>query len=405
MARGEQLVGGRATWPIMRHHPTPPMPATRRWEVICRVVDNYGDAGVAWRLARQLADERGKAVTLWIDDPAPLARIVPGVNPAGDAQVAGIQVRRGPDPAADWPLPDVVVETFGTGLPPAWVDAMARAARPPRWIVLEYLSAEAWVDGAHRRSSPEPRTGVPRHYWCPGFTAATGGLLREAGLAERREAFQRDRVQRHRTLDILGVSAAAHARVALVFCYPTTSLVDLFEAWVDDDTPTVALVPAGVALDALDRFTAGRVPPPLRSFERGALSIASIPWVPQSDFDALLWSCDVALVRGEDSFVRAQWATIPFAWHAYPQEGDAHLAKVEAFLGRWLDGAPPGPASAVRAFHAALNGRDGAALATAWPGFDRAGSALAPHRRAWAERLAALPDLAGALADYVDERL
>ena len=44
-----------------------------RWDIVCRVVDNYGDAGVAFRLARMLAIEHGERVTLWIDDPARLS--------------------------------------------------------------------------------------------------------------------------------------------------------------------------------------------------------------------------------------------------------------------------------------------------------------------------------------------
>jgi uncharacterized repeat protein (TIGR03837 family) len=373
--------------------------------VLCRVVDNLGDAGVAWRLARQIAEEHGGEVALWIDDPAPLARLVPGVDPARDSRICGVRVRRGPDPDAAWTSPDVVVEAFGTGLPRGWVDAMGGTARPPAWIVLEYLSAEPWVDGAHGRSSPEPRTGLPRYYWCPGFTASTGGLLREDGLLARRDAFLRDRSSRDATLAALGVGPAPGTAVVLVFCYPTPALVPLLDAWADDDLPRIALVPAGVAVDALDRFTGGRLPPPGASFERGALTVASIPFVPQHDFDTLLWSCDTAIVRGEDSFVRAQWALVPFAWQAYPQQDRAHLAKVGAFLDRWLEGAPADDALAVRRFHAALNGGDGPGLAAAWPAFDRAGVRLAPHRRAWTDRLAALPDLAGGLARFVDKLL
>ena len=74
----------------------------RSWEIVCRVVDNYGDAGVAWRLARQLANEHGARTTLWIDDPAPLARLVPGVDPGRGGTVDGVRVRRGPDPDAPW---------------------------------------------------------------------------------------------------------------------------------------------------------------------------------------------------------------------------------------------------------------------------------------------------------------
>ncbi|MFO6055699.1 elongation factor P maturation arginine rhamnosyltransferase EarP, partial [Pseudomonas aeruginosa] len=36
------------------------------WEIFCSVVDNYGDIGFSWRLARQLDDEHGQAVRLWV---------------------------------------------------------------------------------------------------------------------------------------------------------------------------------------------------------------------------------------------------------------------------------------------------------------------------------------------------
>ena len=33
-----------------------------RIDLFCRVIDNWGDAGVCWRLARQLVRERGAQV-------------------------------------------------------------------------------------------------------------------------------------------------------------------------------------------------------------------------------------------------------------------------------------------------------------------------------------------------------
>jgi len=381
------------------------MKPARSFDIVCRVVDNYGDAGVAWRLARQLVHEQGRRATLWIDDPAPLARLVPGVDPGRESStVEGVLVRRGPA-GASWTPGDVVIDAFGAGLPPAWIDAMARAARPPAWIVLEYLSAEAWVDGAHLRASPEPRTGLARHYWCPGFTPATGGLLRERDLFARRDAFARDGSARRATLASLGVRVRDGARTVLLFCYPSSALGRLFDAWADGDAPIVALVPEGVATGAIDRWCGGRVPRPGEPASRGALMLASIPFVPQRDFDALLWSCDCAIVRGEDSFVRAQWAALPFAWHAYPQEADAHLAKLDAFLDRWLDGVPADAAAAARAFAGALNRGDGPALAAAWGPFERSRGELAAHGRGWADRLARQPDLAAGLVHWVEKQL
>lgn len=56
------------------------------------------------------------------------------------------------------------------------------------------------------------------------------------------------------------------------------------------------------------------------------------------------------LVRGEDSLVRALWAGKPLVWHIYPQDDDAHVAKLSAFLD-WLQA----PASLCN-FHMHWNG-------------------------------------------------
>jgi uncharacterized repeat protein (TIGR03837 family) len=68
-----------------------------------------------------------------------------------------------------------------------------------------------------------------------------------------------------------------------------------------------------------------------------------LPYFDQPGYDRLLWACDLNFVRGEDSFVRAQWAGRPFVWHIYPQEDGAHAAKLLAFLARFpeVDGVRP----------------------------------------------------------------
>ena len=120
-----------------------------RWDIFCSVVDNYGDAGVAWRLARQLAAEHGRAVRLFIDTLPALARIAPDVDPSREhQQVRGVAITRwgGAEHglAPTTPAP-VVIEAFGCGLPSSYLEAM-RAA-PPAWINLEYLSAEICIEG------------------------------------------------------------------------------------------------------------------------------------------------------------------------------------------------------------------------------------------------------------------
>ena len=122
-----------------------------------------------------------RQVTLWQDDLGALARIAPGIDPARDVQMAaGVTVRRWAEPFAETPPADVVIEAFGCGLPESYVAAMARAATAPAWFILEYLSAEAWVEGSHGLPSPHPRLPLPRRFWFPGFTARTGGLAPRA---------------------------------------------------------------------------------------------------------------------------------------------------------------------------------------------------------------------------------
>ncbi len=373
----------------------------RRWDVFCRVVDNYGDSGVCWRLARQLAAEHALDVTLWMDDLAQLARMVPGVDAQAFAQTAdGVAIRRWIEPFEAGPPPgDVVIEAFGCGLPERYVNAMAQCSPTPRWFVLEYLSAEVWVDGSHGLASPHPRMPLARRFWFPGFTAETGGLLRERGLFAARDAFQRDRAARNAFWTRLGVPPpeSDEQRVSL-FCYPAAPLAPVLDGWADGETRVTCLIPEGVAVGALDAWAGGRIPHRGELLVRGRLTVCTIPFLALDDYDRLLWGCDVNFVRGEDSFVRAQWAARPFVWHIYAQDEGVHWPKLDAFLDRFAASVAPDTADATRRFWHAWNGDAAAgAVDSAWIDFARAGPDLAGHGDLWAGRLAASPDLATGL--------
>ncbi|MDO9321970.1 MAG: elongation factor P maturation arginine rhamnosyltransferase EarP, partial [Pseudomonas sp.] len=128
------------------------------WDIFCSVVDNYGDIGVTWRLARQLVAEQGCAVRLWVDDLAAFCRVCPEADAQAAAQLQqGVEVHRW---CADWPAAeaaDVVIEAFACQLPAAYIAAMAARMRPSLWLNLEYLSAEDWVGGCHGLPSLQPK--------------------------------------------------------------------------------------------------------------------------------------------------------------------------------------------------------------------------------------------------------
>lgn len=381
-----------------------------RWDIFCSVVDNYGDIGVAWRLGRQLAAERGIAARLYIDDPAALARIAPEIDArAGRQSVRGVEVRawdRSQDAKSSVPgegVGEVVIEAFGCGLPSGHLDAMCARSPAPVWINLEYLTAEAWIEGCHGLASPQPQRPLTRHFYFPGFTAGSGGLLREHGLLDRRDAFRADSAAPASLWHSLRVATPPAAALAVsLFCYADAPVAPLLDTWSAGDRAIVCIVPEGVAGAAIDRW-AGRAMRQGDAQRRGALMLQCVPFVAQDGYDRLLWSCDLNFVRGEDSFVRAQWAACPMVWQPYPQAEGAHLAKLDAFLARYCAGLPPNAAAALSTFMRGWSA--GRVDAVAWGTLLAAHPTLAAHARAWAAGLAAQDDLATRLAEFASDRV
>ncbi len=307
---------------------------TRRCDLFCRIIDNYGDIGVCWRLARQLAAEHGLSVTLWVDDLAVFARLAPTLDiHAAEQTLDTITVRRWDEQSVANAIPgDLVIEGFGCPLPPAFLARMAARQPAPCWLNLEYLSAEDWVADCHGLASSHPATGLVQHFWFPGFTTRTGGLLREAGLLARREAFQHSPAQQAAFWAGLGLpEAPAHGRRISLFAYENPAVTSLLETLAQAPGTTLLLVPEGRVLTNVNTW-AGQTLTAGQCLERGNLTVAVLPLLPHEDYDHLLWACDLNAIRGEDSFVRAQWAGRPLLWHIYPQEEEAHLVKLEAFI-------------------------------------------------------------------------
>lgn len=370
------------------------------WDIFCKVVDNFGDAGVCWRLANILHREHGLHVRLWIDDLPALHALHPALDAAAPLQQAdGISVCRWRDAA---PLPGdaaVVIEAFGCGLPEAYLAAMAAKARPPLWIVLEYLSAEAWVDEHHGLASPHPRLPLPRYFFFPGFTAASGGLLREADLQARRAAFDAAVFWR----DMGFAPAAGNALTVSLFAYADAPVAELLAAMTQDAEPTVVALPGGALLPAVRTFF-GVAADDRGPWRRGALEVRALPFLPQARYDELLWACGLNFVRGEDSFVRAQWAARPLVWQPYRQDDGAHQRKLQAFLARYDKGLAPAAAAALGGFWRCWNG-DPAGIETAWPALRGALGEIGVHADRWARDLAVHADMAGQLAGFAANRV
>ena len=326
-----------------------------QWDIFCKVIDNFGDIGVCWRLAADLAT-RGHRVRLWVDDALALAWMAP-------AGCKGVDVLPWHEPldlnAARLALQpcDVLIESFGCEIAPEFIASCARqscaSGLKPLWINLEYLSAEPYVERCHGLPSPVqggPAAGWFKWFFYPGFTASTGGLLRETDLDQRQSRFDRSA-----WLAAQGIEWTGEKLVSL-FCYEPDALPALLRQFAQhglDGEPVRLLVAAGRATAAVKAAFNDEKSFLRNEDGRKLLSFLYLPLLPQTEFDHLLWACDLNFVRGEDSVVRALWAGKAFVWHIYPQGDEAHIDKLDAFLDMLQ--APP----SLRSFHAAWN-RQGA---------------------------------------------
>lgn len=362
-----------------------------RWDIFCRVIDNFGDIGVTWRLARQLAAEYDMQVRLWVDDLESFRRLNPVLDPGLARQSShGVEICHWTEDFPGLPsaaVADVVIEAFACELPPPYVSALAQraaAGSAPVWINLDYLSAEAWVAGCHGMASPHPTLPLTKHFFFPGFSENTGGLPREAGLMARRDSY---RAAHPRPPDELRI---------FLFCYDNPALPGLLAAWRQSEQPIRLRIPPGAALSlAAPHLASGQ------SEQQGALGIDALPFVAQEDFDASLWNSDINFVRGEDSLVRGLWAGRPLVWQIYAQAEDAHLPKLNALLEIACAGLPGAAAKAQRDFWLAWNG---ALPAPDWPRLWQnlldQWPALAERAANWSEMLAKEDDLASRLVNF-----
>ncbi len=368
------------------------------WDIFCRVIDNYGDIGVTWRLARQLVAEHDQAVRLWVDDPRAFCRLCPQANSQDAMQIhQGVAVHQWPSEWQPVSTADVVIEAFGCELPDAYVDAMAQRARSSLWLNLEYLSAETWVDGCHGLPSLQPR-GLHKFFFFPGFTPRTGGLLRENELIAQRQRFQQDPAARVAFLKHLGVTPEPNARLISLFAYENPALASWLEALANSTQPVQLLVPEGRIIADLARWLGLDELAPGDLHRRDALTVQVLPFVSQDDYDRLLWSCDFNAVRGEDSFVRAQWAGRPLLWQLYPQQQEAHLDKLDAFLTRYGKGLSVTTNAALQAQWQAWNrGED---MQASWQALQHAWPELSAEAENWCQQQAEQTNMAAALVQF-----
>ncbi|ACQ94736.1 conserved hypothetical protein [Tolumonas auensis DSM 9187] len=383
-----------------------PQTAASYWDIFCTVVDNYGDIGVTWRLARQLANEYQQPVRLWVDDLHSFQRLCPALDPAlSEQQIDNVLIGHWNDPfPANWQLGKVVIEAFACELPRSVQQTMQQMEKPPVWLNLEYLTAESWIDDCH--GLPSRQHHLTKYFFFPGFSARSGGLLCENNLFAERDRWQQQNNLRQQFCcerDLL--PPQENELFVSLFSYENSTLPALLDCWQQSPTPVRCLIPAGRSLNSLRTLLPADVCQAGGRWQQGALTLEVLPMTDQAGYDRLLWSCDFNIVRGEDSFLRAQWAARPFLWHIYPQEADAHLEKLQAFLQRYTQNMHAGLAAAVQRLFIHFNQEQSPELKQTWSELQIFWPEWQKQARHWPQTAFAGGNLASQLVQFVEKQL
>lgn len=366
----------------------------QHWDIFCRIVDNYGDIGVCWRLSKQLATEHGKSVRLWIDDLQTARKLIPELQlESGSQVISSVEICLWQN-AAHADAADVVIEAFACELPAEYMAKMAE--KPPVWINLEYLSAEPWISEFHARASRHPSLSLTKHFFFPGFAPDTGGLLREHDLIARRNAFQKSPEAKKEFQEKFHIPDSTGLKVSL-FCYPHAPLAEMLDAFSNSSQPLLCLIPDSGIWPVISEYFGAWLEPG-EQLSKGNLTLAPLPFLTQDEYDHLLWFSDINFVRGEDSWVRAIWAAKPMIWQPYRQQEDTHLGKLDAFLNVYCAELIPEAAKAAKRIHASWCGDT--FPEAAWREYMQYLPALNHHAISFAAKLAKESDLASKLVIF-----
>ena len=259
--------------------------------VLCKVVDNYGDIGVCWRMCRRLKKIAPQnTISLVVDNFDTFGKIEPRVNQQNviasgawqSIQIEGIDIYNWHDDynchkifsANDGERLSIILECFQCGRPD-WMEKILfeeKLQRTVQIIMIDYLTAEKYAEDFHCLKSLTRSAKVQKVNFMPGFTDKTGGLIIDDEWSQLPE-------------------------------------------WNENGPVLVFTYTMGKGL-----------------LENGKLK--PLPFMPQPEWDKMMKQCSALIIRGEESMSRACLSGIPFIWQAYPQSEEYQLVKVKALLER-----------------------------------------------------------------------
>ncbi len=300
--------------------------------ILCKVVDNFGDIGFVYRLARAISDLEKKAkIRIVADNLKSFSLLCPEIDPSKDEQAAnGWKIfswnaektclehfRKNP--------PKIILECFQCGRP-EWLENLLFAEKIPNIahiIMIDYLTAEPYAETFHKLKSLTRSARVQKANFMPGFTGKTGGLVLDKPFIS---------ALKNRTAENTENPGEPFSFNVLFFGYPRdySPVIAAFQKFSRENKKNLnVLLAKGAGFESFCSAYKNAA-----QNEKDLFALKELPFLSQIEWDALLAKTPLLFIRGEDSLSRACLCGVPFIWHAYPQSEEYQLVKVNALLER-----------------------------------------------------------------------
>ena len=281
-------------------------------DIFCQVIDNYGDVGVAYRLAREFKRVYPNKKLRFVINKTEELNLI--------RKSEDIEIILYKDISKIENSADLIIESFGCEIPKKY---MHKALKNSKLIInLEYFSAEKWVDDFHLQES-FLGGNLKKYFFIPGLSEKSGGILLDNEFLERKKKVE---ANKEYYLKKFGIKEK-YDLIGSVFSYEKN-----FGSLIEE----LKKLGKKIILLMLSEKTQKNF---IKYFDNGnnydKIKFVKLPFFTYDKYEELLALCDFNLVRGEDSFVRALLLGKPFLWHIYPQDENTHIKKLESFLEKY----------------------------------------------------------------------
>ncbi|WP_319371894.1 elongation factor P maturation arginine rhamnosyltransferase EarP [uncultured Ilyobacter sp.] len=302
-----------------------------RIDIFCDIIDNFGDIGFVYRLAKELKRKGdGLEVRVFLNDLETFSKINKRISV--DKKIQEIEnivyydmTKMSGKDYIEARRAEVVIEAYGCEIPKVYLEGAPGEVKIV--INIEYLTGEEWAKDYHLQSSYINVKNVKKYFYMPGFENWSGGLIiDEHNAVEEREAFFNEIISDHSEKVFSydsRLSVEKNSFIGTVFSYEY-NFQNFLDTLEKTGKKTILMVFGEMSKNGI------LITKNLKNLKN--IEIVFMDYVEQDIYDKILYNSDFNLVRGEESFSRSIVSGKPFLWHSYCQEEKEHLNKVAGFL-------------------------------------------------------------------------